>query len=158
MNASDILKYGHLTVHGTLERVPQTHWNTAGVCGYWSVRQILAHLASFELALVDILRVFPEQPLTPLFTGFTASRATFNDDQVDARDGYTPAATLAELDEAHAAVMELIAGVPTDLLRKPGTLPWYGSEYALDDFLVYSYYGHKREHTAQIAVFADTLA
>jgi hypothetical protein len=158
MNASDILKYGHLTVHGTLERVPQAQWNTAGVCGYWSVRQILAHLASFELALVDILRVFPEQPQTPLFTSFLGSRGTFNDDQVDLRDGYSPAETLAELDEAHAAVMPLIADVPADLLRKAGAIPWYGAEYALDDFLVYSFYGHKREHSAQIAVFADTLS
>jgi hypothetical protein len=53
--------------------------------------------------------------------------------------------------------MQLSAGVPANLLRQPGTLPWYGPEYALDDFLVYSFYGHKREHTAQIAVFADTL-
>jgi proline iminopeptidase len=28
-------------------------------------------------------------------------------------------------------------------------------EYALDDFIVYNYYGHKREHSAQIAVFRD---
>jgi hypothetical protein len=30
-------------------------------------------------------------------------------------------------------------------------------EYALDDFIVYQYYGHKREHCAQIAVFRDKL-
>ncbi len=44
----------------------------------------------------------------------------------------------------------------TDIL-KYGTLPWYGMEYALDDFIVYTFYGHKREHSAQIAAFGDLL-
>ena len=43
------------------------------------------------------------------------------------------------------------------LLREVGTLPWDGEDYALDDFLVYGYYGHKREHSAQIAAFRDRL-
>jgi hypothetical protein len=30
-------------------------------------------------------------------------------------------------------------------------------EYSLDDYIVYSSYGHKREHGAQINVFKDTL-
>ena len=30
-------------------------------------------------------------------------------------------------------------------------------DYSLDDFLVYSYYGHKGEHGAQINVFKDVL-
>jgi len=29
--------------------------------------------------------------------------------------------------------------------------------YALDDVIVYMYYGHKREHNAQIAAFRDRL-
>jgi hypothetical protein len=45
------------------------------------------------------------------------------------------------------------AGIPRRAWNKDG----YGLEYALDDFIVYAYYGHKREHTAQIAVFRDTL-
>jgi hypothetical protein len=31
-------------------------------------------------------------------------------------------------------------------------------EYALDDVLIYMYYGHKREHSAQIAVFRDQFS
>ena len=32
------------------------------------------------------------------------------------------------------------------------------SEYSLEDFIVYTFYGHKREHSAQIAAFRDRLA
>jgi hypothetical protein len=31
-----------------------------------------------------------------------------------------------------------------------GSIPWYGPEYALDDLLVYTMYGHKREHAPQL--------
>jgi hypothetical protein len=33
MNASDILKYGHLTVLRTIDGLPQADWETSGVCG-----------------------------------------------------------------------------------------------------------------------------
>ena len=56
MNAIDILKYGHQTVLQTLNGFPTTAWDTTGTCGEWSVKDIIAHLASYELVLVDILK------------------------------------------------------------------------------------------------------
>jgi hypothetical protein len=53
--------------------------------------------------------------------------------------------------------MALISEFPAEQLRQPGSLPWYGPAYAIDDLIVYQYYGHKREHTAQINVFKDLL-
>ena len=64
---------------------------------------------------------------------------------------------LDELNQAHAQVLELIQQVPEAEARRPGTLPWYGAEYALEDYLVYQFYGHKREHSAQIAAFRDLV-
>ena len=64
---------------------------------------------------------------------------------------------LAEFNDAHAQVMSLATQISPELLRQTGTLPWYGMEYALDDFLVYTFYGHKREHSAHIAAFGDRL-
>ena len=52
----------------------------------------------------------------------------------------------------------LIGGIPETERSRPGTLPWYGDEYALDDFIVYTSYGHKREHGPQIeAVLERTV-
>ena len=55
------------------------------------------------------------------------------------------------------SLMSMVDTIPSETLRQSGTLPWYGMAYALDDFLVYAYYGHKREHSAQIAAFRDVL-
>src|SRR5690606_24881367 len=73
------------------------------------------------------------------------------------RQGQSSQEALAEYDKHHVEVMSLISRLPVEQLRRPGTLPWYGAEYALDDYLVYQFYGHKREHSAQIAVFSDVL-
>jgi hypothetical protein len=53
--------------------------------------------------------------------------------------------------------MELAGRLPAESYHQTGLIPWYGAEYDLDDFLVYTYYGHKREHGAQIAVFRDQI-
>jgi hypothetical protein len=157
MNASDILKYGHLTLLSTIDGLPDSEWETGGVCGVWSVKDIIAHLASYERVLVEVLSTFQNGGATPTLNAFRDPGGQFNDTQVALRKDTRSAAVLAEYNDTHAQVMALVEQIPVETLRQVGALPWYGSEYALDDFIVYSYYGHKREHSAQIAVFRDHL-
>jgi hypothetical protein len=82
----------------------------------------------------------------------------FNDVEVGKRKDKTVDEVLSEYNQTHAQTMDLVARIPVETLRRPGTLPWYGMEYALDDFIVYAFYGHKREHSAQIAAFRDHLS
>src|SRR5919109_3203762 len=58
MNAVDILKYGQGTVLQTIEGFPESAWETPGACGVWSVKDIIAHLASHEQVLADALTTF----------------------------------------------------------------------------------------------------
>lgn len=158
MNAADVLKYGHQTVQDTIADLPEAEWETAGVCGYWSSKDIISHLASYELLLVEVLGMFLDGGDTPTMKTFgEVGPAQFNDDQVALRKNHSFQAVLAEYTDAHAQVMKRIVQIPVDTLRQVGTIPWYGPTYSLDDMLVYAYYGHKREHSAQIAVFKDTL-
>jgi hypothetical protein len=90
-----------------------------------------------------------------MLNAFVDPGGQFNDAQVALRQNHSPGATLAEYTEAYDRVIRMAAQLPAELLSRPGTLPWYGLEYALDDFIVYTFYGHKREHCAQIAVFRD---
>jgi hypothetical protein len=88
---------------------------------------------------------------------FTDPGGNFNDPEVAARKGKSVKEVLGEFNDTHAQVMSLAARIPVETFRQTGTLPWYGMEYALDDFIVYTQYGHKREHSAQIAAFRDHL-
>jgi uncharacterized damage-inducible protein DinB len=157
MNATDILKYGQATALQAIDGFPETEWETPGACGVWSVKDIIAHLASYEEVLVDILSGFVGRHPTPYLDKFTGLGSQFNDTEVERRKGRTAREVLDEFNDAHAQVMALAEQMRPEQFRQTGTLPWYGMEYALDDVLVYMYYGHKREHSAQIAAFRDRL-
>ena len=155
MNATDILKYGQLTALQALDGFPESAWEAEGACGVWSVKDIMAHLASYEEVLVDILSGFVGRHPTPYLDRFIELGGQFNHTEVERRKEKTVREVLDEFNDAHAQVMELAARIRPEVFRHTGTLPWYGMEYALDDVLVYMYYGHKREHSAQIAAFRD---
>lgn len=157
MNAQDILKYGDSFLQNTLDGLPMETWETGGVCGVWSVKDIVAHLASYELMLNDVLSGFLGSTEMPTLQAMMQDPAHFGDNEVNARKGKSAEAVLQEYQAGHAKNMELAAQISPEKFREVGTLPWYGAEYSLDDYIVYSFYGHKREHGAQIDVFKDRV-
>src|SRR5215510_3209991 len=111
MNASDILKYGHGTVLRAIEDLAAAEWEVGGVCGVWSVKNIIAHLASYELVLGELLASFQQHPAqpgaspgmdaTPMLNAFVEPGGQFNDTQVALRQHDSPAAILAEYTSAY---------------------------------------------------------
>jgi hypothetical protein len=154
MNAVDVLKYGHRTVCQVIEGLPEQDWNTGGVCGRWSAKDIIGHLAAFEHLLVDVLDGGETPMLDQLFR---AGPFAFNDIEEDKRKSWPIQDVVRDYNDTQARTMELARRISADRWTAVGTLPWYGKEYSLDDYIVYAYYGHKREHSAQIAVFRDGL-
>jgi hypothetical protein len=156
LNAKDILIYGQRTVLQTIDGFPEGEWETPGVCGVWSAKNVISHLASYEMVYRDVLSSFLGNSSTPTLDEYLKG-PEFNDAQVDMRNGKSPSEALAELNAVHDEVIALIPRIAVEKLREVGTLPWYGKEYSLDDYIVYGNYGHKREHSAQIAAFLDEL-
>jgi hypothetical protein len=158
MNTLAILEYGHQTVLKTLDGVTRKHWGTPGVCGYWSIKEIVAHLASYEQLHTDVLHsLLNDGENTPTLDLMLASHEQFNDLEVPRRSASSPEGVLAEYNRIHGELMELADRFPEEQFSVNGILPWYGEEYCLNDFLVFSSYGHKREHSAQVNVFRDSL-
>ena len=87
-----------------------------------------------------------------------ANDETFNDDEVERRAGLMAVEQWQEYEAAHKQALALLKQIPLEGQRLSGVLSWYGKAYDLEDFLVYMYYAHKREHAAQIHVFWDHLA
>jgi hypothetical protein len=156
MHAADVLMYGHLTFMHTLGEFPSQEVNTPGAVGYWSVKDLVAHLGSFELLLAEVLHDLFEPCPTPLRDALVADGQAFNDEQVDVlRKAWTYEQCLAEYTAAHEEVRALVSRLPAELWRAAGAIPWYGDAYDLEDFVAYQYYGHKREHSGQIQTFRD---
>lgn len=158
MNALDVTRYGHLTFLGALDGCTIDDVTKPGACGIWSAKDIVAHLASYELVLLGILDEAAGAGPNADLNRYRDEGLAFNDGEVAARIDWSFDDVLAELKSAHASVLERLPAFTPERLRLPGTIPWYGEAYALDDLIVYMSYGHKREHAAQVAAFNNLTA
>jgi hypothetical protein len=158
MNPGDVLKYGHRTLLDSLKGISHEQMEIGDVCGAWSTRDVVAHLASYELFLDGVIGTFLGEPPNPTMIHIgEVGAGRFNDLQVEMRKNKSVQEVLDEYNIATERNLERVPMISAEVWRQAGTLPWYGMEYALDDFIVYSFYGHKREHSAQINIFKDTL-
>ena len=155
MNAVDVLIYGQRTVLATIGRYRAEDWGRNAL-GVWTAKDLLGHLGAFEVRFADVLAGFvgaaPESDL------LAADPRTFNDDQAAIRKDWPVERVRTELLEAHDRVMRHAAGIPAETWREVGTIAWYGPEYSLDDLVVYTMYGHKREHDPQLSAVLERTA
>lgn len=155
MNPGAILRYGQATIDELIDRLRPDGWREIAL-GVWTAKDLVGHLGAYEVRFAEILAEFAgEEPATNLRS---ASPATFNDDQAALRAVWTVEAVVSELREAHARSIALVDRIPPETWREVGTIPWYGREYSLEDFLVYNIYGHKREHGPQLDAVLERSA
>jgi hypothetical protein len=158
MDVKDALADGHRIVIQIVEGLPESEWETTGVCGVWSVKDIIAHLASFEHLLVEVLSLFLGGGPTPCLDMIREDILAFNTVQVDMRKNNSWVEVLAEYKDTHEKAVALIDEIPHEMRRHPErTILWYGADDHLEEFIIYMNYAHKREHAAQIGVFCDQL-
>jgi hypothetical protein len=150
MNAKDILSYGHRDAIAAFQKVQVNDWAKVGVTTAWTPKDVLAHLVSYELLLEDALKLVTGKRDTPVLDAMNADRESFNEKQIGPYKDHSSAEILLEYTQAHTRVMELVEQLGPEKLRKVGTIPWYGKEYSLDDFIVYANYAHIREHVGQL--------
>jgi len=147
-----MMGYGQKTIDGLIDRLRPDDWTTIAL-GVWTSKDVVGHLGAFEVRFAEVMALFTDE--TPATNLREASPSTFNDDQAAIRKDWTVEQVVAELRDAHRLVMALAARIPAETWSAVGTIPWYGPEYSLDDLLVYTMYGHKREHGPQLAAVLD---
>jgi hypothetical protein len=156
VNPADILRYGQRDIDALIDRFTPTHWEMVAL-GEWTTKDLVGHLGAFEVRFAEVLCGFAgDEPPTNLRA---EPPGTFNDDQAAIRRDWTIEQVVGELRDAHRRTMSFVERIPPERWRQAGTLPWYGSQYSLDDYLVYIEYGHKREHGPQLeAVLERSVA
>ncbi len=154
MNALDIIKYGQRDVLESVKDLPESMRDKSGVTTSWSVKDTLSHLASYEHLLEDVLN-FVAKPgsTTHYLDAMNKSSSSFNDEQVAVFRAMSFDQILEDYIKTYDRVRILVELIGPQKLQEVGTIPWYGKEYSLDDFIVYASYGHKREHVGQIKQF-----
>ncbi|MDP3941526.1 MAG: DinB family protein [bacterium] len=156
MNAKAIIEYGNKSFLKALDGVSLEIVEKAGACGVWSIKDILAHITKYEELFIEVFQGQLDEGMTvPTLVRMGNDHGKFNELGID--EGKQK--TFDELKELYLSrfekAVELVTKITPFQLRKVGTIPWYGKEYALDDLIVYLNYGHKREHGAQIALFKE---
>ncbi len=155
MNAAEQLENNHLLVIQSVDNLPELDWDVPNVHGTWSVKDIIAHLTSYEHILTDVFRTFLEEsPDTPYLSKFIKQNSDFNATEVETRKYSTAQQVIDEYEEAQVDSTALLARIPADIADKAGTMPWYGPERSLNDLII-SFSTHIREHCEQIAAFRE---
>lgn len=155
MFITGLLEFGHQTVLRSIEGIEGENWESGKVVGEWSAKDVLNHLTSMEHIFLDVLNsIIEKNKPTPNLDGYLSKGPhIYCNEQVEARRPMPITATLHEFEEVHAEVMAAVERIDPTLLSQKGTLSWYGDMYALDDYMVYSNYGHKIEHATQLELY-----
>ncbi|QBD78721.1 DinB family protein [Ktedonosporobacter rubrisoli] len=154
MSTTDILEKSHTLALQSIEGLPEAEWDVPGVCGDWSVKDILAHLATYEKLLVEVFKTFSGAPPGAYIARCRADQQAFNAAEVEARKYLTAQQVENEYNEGQIQSTALLAKIPAEMLQKTGTLSWYDPNSCLADFLQ-MIYQHTSEHCSQIALFRE---
>ena len=155
MNVTDMLDQSHLQVIQVLDDLPEAAWDIPGACGNWSVKDIIAHLASYERVIIDALNTLSGIEPTPYLRRFINDPAAFNDAEVEAWKYHTAQQVEDEYQEVQVQSSALLARIPARIIWQTGTMSWCRANQCLADF-IQTMCEHTREHCAQIVRFRET--
>jgi uncharacterized damage-inducible protein DinB len=160
MNIRDVLDYAHRTVLTSTDGLTEDELNKPGVCGYWSVKDILTHLTVYEYVLVEALSTLAvnESIATPTLERWMKDGEQVNKDEIRLREQWAAESVRDEYQAVRDQAMQMLDRIPAEKLTQKGILEWYGADYDLEDFLTYTFVGHKIEHMSQINVYRDLIA
>ena len=156
MDAAELLQKGNLLVIQVVDGFPEVGWDMPGACGNWSVKDIIAHLTSYEHVLIEVLKTFQGDEVTPTIQKFLHHLDEFNSDEVEARKYLTAQQVIDEYQDTQVQTTSLLMQIPTDKVRQIGTMPWYSQNCCLADF-INRHYEHTSEHCAQIVLFRQSI-
>ncbi|MBV9614946.1 MAG: DinB family protein [Ktedonobacteraceae bacterium] len=153
MNAAKLLEQSHMMVLSTVDDFPERQWDIPGVCGNWSVKDIIAHLTSYEHLLVDVLNTLVSDAPTPYLDKFVGQREKFNTSEVAARQYQTAQQVIDEYNETQLQSTDLLTKIPAEKITRVGTVPWNKDRCVADE--INNLYAHTSEHCMQIKAFRE---
>src|SRR5947209_3316420 len=114
MKATEMLDNSHLMIIQAVDNLNDLAWDLPGACGNWSVKEIIAHLTSYEHALVDILNTFLGQEPQPYLVQFLRDTTQFNKEEVEKRRYETAQQIEDEYNDVQVQAVSLLTQIPTE--------------------------------------------
>ncbi len=154
MAINTALDEAHLLVIRTVEDLPESAWDTAGADGDWSVKDILAHLISYEHLLLDILNTASGAEPGSYLQRFSQDRNQFRSSEVEKRRYETAQHIEDEYNDLQVQTSSILTTIPQELFERKGTVPLMGPDQSLAQ-IVDRLQKHTREHCEQIKQFRE---
>ena len=153
MNPHDVLRFADGTFRRAIDALEPADWRrvTAGV---WTPKDIVGHVSAIHLLGVSALAEVAGEDAPPVEQGL-ADDVDFNMSQAAVRASWPVERVIDEYDRVQADLRRVAALIDDETWRRVGTIPWYGPEYSLEDYLVYRVYGHVREHATHLGMAID---
>jgi hypothetical protein len=153
MQATEILENSHLFVIQAVDDLPEPMWDLPGVSGERTAKDVLAHLVSYELLLIDAFNTIHGEPPSPYLLRWTASPEDFSSGAINARRYHTAQQVINEYQDVMLQSVAALAEIPAELIQKPGTLAWFSDGKASVADLINNVTGHVRQHCEEIIRF-----
>lgn len=120
-----------------------------GVTGTWSVKDILAHVTTWEEEALKMLPLLREGVTPPRYADAYGGLNAFNALMSERKRGLSLSEGLAQLDDTHRRLIEYVHGVPDDLFT---TETRFRRRLRLDT------YSHYPEHARAIREWRERSA
>jgi hypothetical protein len=146
LNVITLWQYSHDALLGGLDT---SDWERK-ICPRWTLRDAIINLTTMEYVLIEVLESIIFGTDTPMVDRFVADYERFAEDEIIQRRNLSGAEVLEEYRYAYALSSYLLSHVPSEQWRQPGTVPWYGPDFSLEDFVVLFLFEHKRDYIAHI--------
>jgi len=154
MNATEQLENAHLLVIQTVDNLPELEWDIPMSGGGWTVKDTIAHLASYTHLLVEMCHmVLKDAAPTPYVIQFIEQSTEFNQTQVAARSSRTAQQVIDEFEEVEAEASGLLAQIPVETIEKKGTIAGRGERSLSDSVSALS--AHIQRHCDEITAFRN---
>ena len=128
-----------------IKDLPDDFLERKGVVGEWSIKNLLAHLVSWEQAVTDFL---PERVATgvrpAIFALISDDEDGWNAREVAAREHLTPREQLDEFEQSRQALLQVLRGLGEEMLSRDH--PWKEWEGTVAAYVLDSVGGHEDEH------------
>lgn len=132
-------RWGEL--HDALHGLSDEEMLEAGVVGHWSVRDVLAHITTWDGEALKALPVILDRGRLPRYSDLYGGIDAFNAQVQEGKKGLSLERVLTELEETHLRLLAYLDDVPEEA---------FATEGRFLRRLRQDTYGHYREHTEQI--------
>ncbi|MBK8023821.1 MAG: DinB family protein [Chloroflexi bacterium] len=153
MHILSIMEQGHRILLDSIKGIGEEESAQAGACELWSIKEVMAHIASSEAVLVDILVRLDDATPTSDFDRWVADPDGFDVAAIARRQDLPLSRIVDEYQAYYETAIDLLLHLPDDKLRQQVPVPWGAGLRDAEDLIVGAFYGHKREHAAQIRAY-----